>query len=51
MAEISVPSYVEQDDPRREVLDGRHASVDELHKMAVIDRVANVMRPYLESLA
>ena len=35
----------------REALDNRRASVDELHKMAVIDRVANVMRPYMESLA
>ena len=34
----------------REGLRRKLATVDELHEMAVADRVANVMRPYLEAL-
>ena len=35
----------------REAWDGRRMTSDEIWHFAKIDRVANVMRPYLESLA
>lgn len=34
----------------RDCLRQRKATMDELHRYATIDRVANVMRPYMESL-
>jgi hypothetical protein len=38
-------------DALRECLRQRRATRDEIHGMAQVCRVANVMRPYMESLA
>lgn len=35
----------------RECWRQRKATMDEIHRYAKIDRVANIMRPYMESLA